>query len=101
MDPYFFWCFRRGGQFGLDQSGFRNCTAHHERMKARASFQKVLAYDLRQIFLEKKLDVMTERRVANSTLAAAVYFFSLSRPQPMLNKPPIIMAKPRASATLE
>jgi glutathione S-transferase len=45
VDAHFFWAFRRGGQFGLDRSGFRNCTAHHERMTGRASFQKVLAYE--------------------------------------------------------
>ena len=45
VDAHFFWCFRRGTQFKLDQSGFKNCTAHFERMQGRASFQKVLAYE--------------------------------------------------------
>lgn len=44
-DAHFFWCFRRGLQFKLDQSGFKNCTAHFERMKARTSVQKVLAFE--------------------------------------------------------
>lgn len=45
VDAHFFWCFRRGTQFNLDQSEFRNCVAHFERMKGRASFQKVLDYE--------------------------------------------------------
>jgi glutathione S-transferase len=45
VDAHFFWCFRRAGQFELDRSGFKNCTAHHERMTRRPSFQKVLAYE--------------------------------------------------------
>ena len=44
-DAHFFWCFRRGLQFGLDLSGFKHCNAHFERMKARPSVQKVLAYE--------------------------------------------------------
>ena len=44
-DAHFFWCFRRGSQFKLDQSQFRNCTAHFERMQRRASVQKLLAYE--------------------------------------------------------
>ena len=44
-DAHFFWCFRRGTQFKLDQSGFKNCTAHFERMQARDSVKKVLAYE--------------------------------------------------------
>ena len=46
-DAHFFWCFRRGLQLGLDLSRFVNCTAHFERMSARASFQKVLSYEQR------------------------------------------------------
>jgi glutathione S-transferase len=45
VDAHFFWCFRRGTQFQLDQSGFRNCTAHFERMQARPSVQKLLAFE--------------------------------------------------------
>jgi glutathione S-transferase len=45
VDAHFFWCFRRGTQFNLDLSGFRNCLAHFERMKQRQSVQKVLAYE--------------------------------------------------------
>jgi glutathione S-transferase len=45
VDAHFFWCFRRGTQFELDQSRFKNCTAHFERMKARPSVQKLLAFE--------------------------------------------------------
>jgi glutathione S-transferase len=45
VDAHFFWCFRRGTQFKLDQSQFKNCTAHFERMKQRQSVQKLLAYE--------------------------------------------------------
>jgi len=45
VDAHFFWCFRRGTQFGLDVSQFRNCMAHFERMKQRPSVQKLLAYE--------------------------------------------------------
>jgi glutathione S-transferase len=44
-DAHFFWCFRRGTQLGLDQSAFTHCLAHFERMKDRASVQKVLAFE--------------------------------------------------------
>lgn len=44
-DAYFFWCFRRGMQFGADVSGLKNCVAHFERMKARSSVQKLLSYE--------------------------------------------------------
>jgi glutathione S-transferase len=44
-DAHFFWCFRRGGQFELDLSEFKNCSAHFERMKARPSVQSVLAFE--------------------------------------------------------
>ena len=44
-DAHFFWCFRRGTQFNLDVSQFKNCLAHFERMKQRPSVQKVLAYE--------------------------------------------------------
>jgi len=48
VDAYFFWCFRRATQFKLDYmdlSKYRNCTAHFERMKARASVQKLTAFE--------------------------------------------------------
>jgi glutathione S-transferase len=45
VDAHFFWCFRRGTQFNLDLSQFNNCMAHFERMKARPSVQKLLAYE--------------------------------------------------------
>jgi glutathione S-transferase len=44
-DAHFFWCLRRASQFDLDLSAFANCLAHFERMKSRASVQKVLAYE--------------------------------------------------------
>jgi glutathione S-transferase len=44
-DAHFFWCFRRGTLFNLDQSSFKHCTAHFERMKGRPSVQKLLAYE--------------------------------------------------------
>jgi len=44
-DAYFYWCFRRGSLFKPDVSGFRNCMAHRARMEARASVQKLLAYE--------------------------------------------------------
>ena len=40
-----FWCFRRGTQFNLDVSAFKNCVAHFERMKQRPSVRKLLAYE--------------------------------------------------------
>lgn len=45
VDAHFFWCFRRGTQFNLDQSQFKNCMAHFERMRQRPSVQKLLAYE--------------------------------------------------------
>lgn len=45
VDAYFFWCFRRATLFGLDVSGFGHCVAHFDRMRTRASVQKVLAYE--------------------------------------------------------
>ena len=44
-DAHFYWCFRRGTLFGIDQSQFKNCTAHFERMQQRPSVQKLLAYE--------------------------------------------------------
>ena len=44
-DVHFFWCFRRAGQFELDLSQFANCVAHFERVKARPSVQKLLAFE--------------------------------------------------------
>ena len=42
-DAYFFWCLKRAISFKLDVSGFRNCTAHHDRIQKRPSVQKALA----------------------------------------------------------
>jgi glutathione S-transferase len=45
VDAHFFWCFRRGRQFNLDISAFKNCIAHFERMKLRPSVRKLLSYE--------------------------------------------------------
>jgi glutathione S-transferase len=45
VDAHFFWCFRRGTQFNLDLSQFKNCTAHFERMEQRPSARKLLNYE--------------------------------------------------------
>lgn len=44
-DAHFFWCFRRGTQFDLDVSEFKNCRAHFERMQERPSVKKAIAYE--------------------------------------------------------
>jgi glutathione S-transferase len=44
-DAHFFWCIRRATQFELDLSPFKNCMAHFERVKARPSAQKLLAFE--------------------------------------------------------
>ena len=44
-DAYFYWCFRRGGMFKPDVSGFKNCVAHLRRMEQRPSVQKLLTYE--------------------------------------------------------
>ena len=44
-DAHFFWCCRRATQFEFELSEFSNCAAHFERMKGRASVQKLLAYE--------------------------------------------------------
>ena len=36
-EAHFFWCIRRGTQLGVDVSGFPNCSAHFDRIKARSS----------------------------------------------------------------
>lgn len=45
VDAYFFWCFRRALSFRLELSKFKNCIAHFERMRQRASVQKVEAHE--------------------------------------------------------
>jgi glutathione S-transferase len=45
VDAHFYWCFRRGTQFELELARFRHCTAHFERMQARPSVQKLLAFE--------------------------------------------------------
>jgi glutathione S-transferase len=44
-DAHFFWCMRRSAQLGVDASSFPNCTAHFERIKTRASVQKLFAWE--------------------------------------------------------
>jgi glutathione S-transferase len=44
-DSYFFWCFRRGGQFKVDQSDFPACQRHCARVAQRPSVQKLLAFE--------------------------------------------------------
>jgi glutathione S-transferase len=47
-DAYFFWTFTRAVRFNLkylDVKQFRNCMAHMERMNARPSVQKLLAFE--------------------------------------------------------
>jgi len=49
-DAYFFWTFLRALRFDLkylDLSKFQNCHAHLNRMKQRASVQKLLAFEKR------------------------------------------------------
>jgi len=43
-DSYFFWIYERALQEGFDLSGFKQCTAHNELLRKRASVQKVLAH---------------------------------------------------------
>lgn len=44
-DVHFFWCFRRGMQFGLELSKYKNCQAHSARLQERPSVQKCLAHE--------------------------------------------------------
>lgn len=44
-DTHFYWCFRRGGQLGVDLSPFKNCQAHFDRMQERPSVKKLLAFE--------------------------------------------------------
>lgn len=44
-DIYFYWCFRRATQFQLDVSEYQHCNAHFERVGARASVQKLVAFE--------------------------------------------------------
>ncbi len=45
VDAYFFWCFRRGRQFGIDLSAFAHCSAHFDRMSERASVQRLVDFE--------------------------------------------------------
>lgn len=44
-DAHLFWCLRRGTQLGVELAGFPHCQSFFERIKARASVQKVLAFE--------------------------------------------------------
>ena len=43
-DNYFFWVFDRSLREGFELGEFANCTAHNNRMRERASVQKVIAH---------------------------------------------------------
>ena len=45
VDAYFFWCVRRATQYDLPLAAYPDLLAHFERMKQRASVQKVLAFE--------------------------------------------------------
>jgi len=49
VDAYFFWCFRRGRQFGVDVSAFSACLEHFDRMSERASVRRLLSYEAQVI----------------------------------------------------
>ena len=44
-DAHFFWCFRRGTQFELELSKFKNCQHHFERLLARPSVLQCMTYE--------------------------------------------------------
>ena len=44
-DAHFFWCFRRGTQFELELSRFKNCQHHFGRLQARPSVLQCLTYE--------------------------------------------------------
>lgn len=44
-DAYFFWCYRRAEQLGVDLGKYANCNAHHARMKLRPSVARLLAFE--------------------------------------------------------
>jgi glutathione S-transferase len=44
-DAHFFWCMRRAKQFDLDFAPFKHCSTHFDRMSARPSVQKLLAFE--------------------------------------------------------
>ena len=54
-DAHFFWCTRRATQLNVDPSPYPNVTAHFERMKARPSVQKLLAFEKETIEAFKKM----------------------------------------------
>jgi len=45
VDAYFFWCFRRGTQAGLDLSKFTHCAAHRARVEQRPSVQSAVEFE--------------------------------------------------------
>lgn len=44
-DAHFYWCCRRAKQMKIDMSSFMACNAHFDRVEARPSVQKVLAFE--------------------------------------------------------
>ena len=45
VDAYFFWCFKRGGELGVNQKAYPNCNAHFTRLHGRPSVAKALAFE--------------------------------------------------------
>lgn len=44
-DAHFFWCCRRASQFDIDLTGFKNVSAHFNRMLERPSVKKLYAFE--------------------------------------------------------
>lgn len=44
-DAYFFWCFRRATQIGVNPAEFSHCSAHFDRTMNRAATQSAVAYE--------------------------------------------------------
>jgi glutathione S-transferase len=53
-DAHFFWCVRRAMSFGVDFSTYPNCMAHFERVQARPSTQKLIAFEAQVLASFKK-----------------------------------------------
>lgn len=53
-DAYFYWCFRRAGQLGVDHRRYPNLAAHFARMESRASVKKALAFEAETITAQAK-----------------------------------------------
>lgn len=53
-DAYFYWCFRRAGQLGVDHRRYPNLANHFARMEGRASVKKALAFEAETIAAQAK-----------------------------------------------